>query len=271
MFTIHRDNHKSGYTYVSNTLMHDRRLSLNARGLMMIVLSLPEKWEFTISGLAVMCGISQDAVNRCIKELCALGYAEVRQSKDGKGRFSQKDYLFYETPEGSVPLTEKPVTDNPVTDNPVTDNPVTDEPVTEKPEQSNNNTYKDNKSNKDTKKPAGEKMAEYQRIIDLFNSVCVSLPRVLELNPQRYHLLEQASKSITDFGELFIRTERSDFLTGRSGKWDGCCFDWLLKPENLLKLREGKYDNKKAPPIKERDYTKALTNADRAAEDGFLF
>ncbi len=262
MLIVHRDKHRSGYTYVSNALMHDRRLSLNARGLLMIVLSLPEKWEFTISGLAVMCGISQDAVNRCIKELCALGYAEVRQLKDGKGRFSQKDYLFYEAPESSEPSPEKPVTDN----------PATDEPVTEKPEQLNNNTYKENKSNKDTKKPVGEKMAEYQRIIELFNSVCVSLPRVLELDPQRYHLLEQASKSITDFGELFSRIERSDFLTGRNRKWEGCCFDWLLKPENLLKLREGKYDNRKAPQIKERDYTRALTaSAEENSGGEYLF
>lgn len=261
MFTVHRDKHRSGYTYVSNTLMHDRRLSLNARGLMMIVMSLPEKWEFTISGLAVMCGISQGAVNRCIRELCALGYAEVKQPKDVRGRFSQKDYVFYETPVSSVPSTE----------NPQAETPQTEHPETEKQEQLNNNTYKDNKSNKDKKKP-GEKMAEYQRIIDLFNSVCVSLPRVLELTPQRYHLLEQASQSITDFGELFSRTERSDFLTGRSGKWDGCCFDWLLKPENLLKLQEGKYDNRKAPHIKERDYTAALSaSAEENSGGEYLF
>ena len=45
------------------------------------------------------------------------------------------------------------------------------------------------------------------------------------------------------FDELFERVQRSDFLSGRSGKWHGCSFDWLLKPENLKKLLAGAYDN----------------------------
>jgi hypothetical protein len=46
------------------------------------------------------------------------------------------------------------------------------------------------------------------------------------------------------FSDIFQRVERSDFLTGRTGGWGNCCFDWVLKPTNWQKICEGNYDNK---------------------------
>ncbi len=89
---------------------------------------------------------------------------------------------------------------------------------------------------------------DFQAVTDSFNSVCVSLPKVQKLNDKRRRAVKNAGRLLGDvsFDELFARVERSDFLTGRSGKWSGCGFDWVLQPSNLTKILEGNYDNKQA-------------------------
>lgn len=56
----------------------------------------------------------------------------------------------------------------------------------------------------------------------------------------------------TTFEELFKRVQSSDFLSGNNGKWYGCNFDWILKPENLKKILSGAYDN----PAPTADYSR---------------
>ena len=87
---------------------------------------------------------------------------------------------------------------------------------------------------------------DYQAVVDLFNAACVSLPRVQKLNDKRRRAIKNASKLLGEisFEELFARVEKSDFLTGRTGKWSGCGFDWILQPSNLTKILEGNYSNK---------------------------
>lgn len=92
---------------------------------------------------------------------------------------------------------------------------------------------------------------DYQGVVDLFNSVCVSLPKVQKLNDKRRKLIVNADKHLEDmtFDELFSLVESSDFLTGRNGKWSGCGFDWILNPANLTKIIEGNYLNKANPMV----------------------
>ena len=85
----------------------------------------------------------------------------------------------------------------------------------------------------------------YQEIIDLFNSICVSLNKVRNLTDTRKKKIKSAYKLLNgDYEGLFKRVEESDFLSGRSGKWDKCGFDWIMKQENMVKILEGNYDNK---------------------------
>ena len=83
-------------------------------------------------------------------------------------------------------------------------------------------------------------------VIDCFNSVCKSLPKVQKLTEKRRRAIKNAHKLLGDvtFAELFAKVEQSDFLTGRTNKWNGCGFDWILQPSNLTKIVEGNYDNK---------------------------
>lgn len=86
----------------------------------------------------------------------------------------------------------------------------------------------------------------YQDIACAFHDTCKSLPRVRNLNQQRKAHIRNLLKTYTvgDIRAVFEKAEASDFLSGRSGKWNGCGFDWLIKPSNFIKVLEGNYDNK---------------------------
>lgn len=98
--------------------------------------------------------------------------------------------------------------------------------------------------------------SDYQGVVDLFNSVCISLPKVQKLNDKRRKQIQNADKLLGEmsFEELFSLVESSDFLTGRNGKWSGCGFDWILNPANLTKIIEGNYINKESATVNTTAY-----------------
>ena len=95
---------------------------------------------------------------------------------------------------------------------------------------------------------------DYSSVIDLFNEICVSLPKVQVLNDKRKRQIKNIKRQFSnDLRSVFERVERSDFLSGRNGKWNGCCFDWIFNPVNFIKIIEGNYDNTentKIPDVK---------------------
>ena len=126
--------------------------------------------------------------------------------------------------------------------------------------QSKLNKNKLNKSNISSSATADTRAHfDYQSVIDLFNSICKSLPKVQKITDKRRKAIKNAHKLLggMSFDELFAKVENSDFLTGRTGKWSGCGFDWILTPSNLTKIIEGNYDNKNAettPNAVKRNY-----------------
>ena len=103
---------------------------------------------------------------------------------------------------------------------------------------------------------------DYQSVIESFNTVCTSLPKVQKLTDKRRKAICSAAALLDDmtFEDVFGIVERSDFLTGRSGVWS-CGFDWIMKPANMTKIIERNYDNK---PITENEdhYNYALAYGD---------
>lgn len=91
----------------------------------------------------------------------------------------------------------------------------------------------------------------YKQIADLYNSICISMPKVEQLTDKRKKhmrvLWTNLGRDISKIKELFEKAEASDFLSGRSGKWTGCNFDWLIIYNNAVKVLEGTYDNKASP------------------------
>jgi len=90
----------------------------------------------------------------------------------------------------------------------------------------------------------------YEQVRKSFIENCPSLPKpntpAKWTNGRRKAVRD---KKITpdEFTKVFKKVEQSDFLTGRSGNWRGCSFDWILKPSNWQKITEGNYDNREKP------------------------
>ena len=99
---------------------------------------------------------------------------------------------------------------------------------------------------------------DYQSVVELFNSICVSLPAVQKLTDKRRKRIKNAAQLLggITFSDFFRIVEDSDFLTGRNGNWSGCGFDWIMNPSNLTKIIEGNYNNKttSSEQLKARDY-----------------
>lgn len=88
---------EEGYTVMSNYHFKDRRLSLKAKGLLSLMLSLPDNWDFSIMGLTSICIESRDTIRKVINELKINKYLKVVENRDDNGRFYY-EYIIYEKP-----------------------------------------------------------------------------------------------------------------------------------------------------------------------------
>lgn len=87
----------------------------------------------------------------------------------------------------------------------------------------------------------------YDEIVSLFHKTTPSLPQIRKLSDKRRRAVRarwRASPDFEVFSSVFQKAEESNFLSGRSGQWAGCSFDWLMNESNMLKVLEGNYDNR---------------------------
>jgi len=62
------------YTVMSNHHLKDRTLTLKSKGLLSMMLSLPDEWNYTTRGLAAICREGVDSIGAALKELENHGY-----------------------------------------------------------------------------------------------------------------------------------------------------------------------------------------------------
>lgn len=118
--SIYRMGHRKGFTTVYRSVAQDRRLSLKARGLFLLLQSLPEDWKYTIAGLSSVAGTGKDQIRSGLDELLTVGYLVKEQTHDGSGKFAGNVYILQEE---APPLSGNPTTDSPITVFPSTENP----------------------------------------------------------------------------------------------------------------------------------------------------
>ena len=106
------------YTVMSNHHLRDKALSLKSKGLLSMMLSLPEDWNYTTRGLAKICKEGVDAIGGALRELESAGYIVRHQMRDRQGRISDTEYVIYEQPQPKAPDTPQPDTVSPDTENP---------------------------------------------------------------------------------------------------------------------------------------------------------
>ena len=143
------------YTVMSNHHLKDTALSLKAKGLLSMMLSLPDEWNYTTRGLAAICKEGVDAIGGALRELEKAGYIVRRQLRGPGGRICDTEYTIYEKPrpaaeeppEEAGPDTTPPDTGAPDTAFPYLVEPDMVEPSTEKPAELNTKRSNTQKSN----------------------------------------------------------------------------------------------------------------------------
>ena len=118
------------YTVMSNHHLKDRTLTLKSKGLLSMMLSLPDEWNYTTRGLAAICREGVDSIGAALKELETYGYIRRTQLRDEKGKITDTEYVIYEMPQCEPPSS--PGTPLPGTEKPYTENPDMVKPDTEK-------------------------------------------------------------------------------------------------------------------------------------------
>ena len=93
---IFRDDHNDNFTVISNDLARDNDLSLEARGLLVLMLSMSDDWIFSVKGLMNQTGLKRSVVIRLIKELKDSGYISHKVEKGKGGIFTATTWEIYE-------------------------------------------------------------------------------------------------------------------------------------------------------------------------------
>lgn len=108
--SVIRVNNTKGFTVMSNYHFQDKEISLKAKGLLGLMLSLPSNWDYSVNGLVAIVKENKAAVQTALKELEEHKYLKRTRVQDETGRF---DYIYdiYEKPYDKLPCTENQCTD----------------------------------------------------------------------------------------------------------------------------------------------------------------
>lgn len=116
------------YTVMANHHLRNTKLSLKAKGLLSLMLSLPEDWDYTTKGLAKICKDGVDSICSTVNELEEHGYVIRERIRNTKGQLTDIQYTILEQPKPTQLGQEKPKQENPVLGNPVLGSPEQEEP-----------------------------------------------------------------------------------------------------------------------------------------------
>ena len=149
-FKIHKTK---DYTTMSNAHFREKEMSLKAKGLLSLMLSLPDEWDYSEVGLSKLSKDGVGSTAKALDELETFGYLRRTQCKETNGKFAGYEYDIFETPQINLPYTE---------------NPFTEKPFTENQAQLNNNKSTNNTNNNkttNTKKSKKEEIKEFAEVV----------------------------------------------------------------------------------------------------------
>lgn len=123
--SVIRVHKTANFTVMSNYHFKEKKMSLKAKGMLSLMLSLPEDWDYTVAGLVTLSSDGKDSVNSALKELEKFGYLTRKRLTNSKGQFAGIEYNIFEKP---------------VADNPISALPIQEKPMEEKQPQLNTNS-----------------------------------------------------------------------------------------------------------------------------------
>ena len=198
---VFRIERTKNYTVMSNYHLRDKALSLKSKGLLSMMLSLPEDWNYTTRGLAKICKEGVDAIGGALRELETAGYIVRHQLRDRQGRISDTEYVIYEQPQPKAPDMPHPDTAGPDTASPDTENPYLDKPDTEKPAELNIEKSKTQTSNTQNSNTQGSSTDSIP-----FRATAAARP------PERKGRDSMSMEEMQDYRELILENIEYDHL-----------------------------------------------------------
>ena len=276
---VFRTHKTKDYTVLSNYHFKDTRLSLKAKGLLSLCLSLPETWQFSVRGLASLSADGVDSTQSALQELERYKYLKRTRCTE-HGKFAGYNYDLYEKPY-DVEDERDESSALPYTENPYTEEPYTEKPCTENPAQLNTNissteeikylddvlgteSVLDNKPGMGNEKGIGGDsdgdlgVNDFTWLFDMWNSSdVVTAIRTIREGTLRYKnvLLSLKAHSEEEIRQAYDKIAESKYLSQQKPT-----FDWFINPETdtITKLLEDAY--KDWSPLKDKKKTNAFNN-----------
>lgn len=168
--SVFRVERTHDYTVMSNHHLKNRALSLKAKGLLSLMLSLPDDWDYTLQGLAHISLEKVDAIRKAITELENEGYITRTRERDEQGRLRGTEYIIREQPISEKPTLEKPMLEKPMLEKPTLDKPTQAKPTLENPTQLNKNIYNKNKSSMYEEIPQSNQSKEETELTEILQN-----------------------------------------------------------------------------------------------------
>lgn len=116
---IHKNNN---FTVMSNFHFKEKKMSLKAKGLLSLMLSLPDDWDYSVAGLAKLSKDGRDSIMSALSELETFGYLTRERVKLENGQFGGVSYNIYEMPQTAKPTLENSTQENATQENPTSEN-----------------------------------------------------------------------------------------------------------------------------------------------------
>ena len=114
VFRVHKTKN---FTVMSNYHFKEKEMTLKAKGLLSLMLSLPETWNYSVAGLVSLSKDGKDGVMTALAELERFGYLTRSRVQNEKGQFSGIEYHIFEVPQAEKPIAENPISEKPISEN----------------------------------------------------------------------------------------------------------------------------------------------------------
>lgn len=157
--SVMRVHKNENFTVMSNYHFKEKKMSLKAKGLLSLMLSLPDTWDYSVAGLTTLSKDGKDGVMSALSELESFGYLTRERMVNDKGQFCGIEYNIYEQPQPKKPISE----------NQTSEKPISAIPISENPTQLNTYSIKDlsNKNINELNTDSGDSFAVLNNILDI--------------------------------------------------------------------------------------------------------
>jgi hypothetical protein len=231
------------YSQLGNDMLRDKRLTLEQRGALALILSYPTNWSFDIRWLMKECDLGRDRARNIIAALTKYGYCQRAHVRKNDGTIDGYEFLFTDEPQHLVaPAPENPGPGLTGAGQPAPENPGPgfSGPIRKK------DTYKKRKQNP-LPPCRGPTQSEALQAFEIFNQAALrlGLPQASKLTPdrQRKILARLREYGLDGWQRALENLARSKFLTGRNDRNFRADLDFVCQAKSFGKLHDGGYSD----------------------------